>query len=102
MTQRLPALLIVLDGALILSNPAIVETLHLCIYLEVPEKTRLARRKNRDIKERGRTLESVLKQFENQVKPMHKRFVEPNKNLADYIVKEENLDKLINLLLKLV
>ena len=60
------------------------------IYIDTPEDIRFKRRFNRDIKERGRTAESVKKQYISTVRPMHDKFVEPSKNSADIIILGHN------------
>ena len=56
------------------------------IYIDTPEDIRFKRRFNRDIRERGRTAESIRKQYISTVRPMHEEFVEPSKNSADIII----------------
>jgi uridine kinase len=86
-TQPFPARkVILLDGTLILSQPEIVKLLDLSVFIDAPESVRYERRLKRDVAERGRTPEGVLKQFSRQVKPMHDAFVEPSKALARHIV----------------
>jgi uridine kinase len=58
------------------------------IYVDTDADLRLLRRMQRDIEERGRTLESVMKQYLNTVRPMHLEFVEPSKRYADVIIPE--------------
>ena len=85
--EPLPAAdIILVEGALILTQPAIVELLTESVFLNVAEPIRLARRIRRDTRHRGRTQAGVLEQFENHVKPMHDRWIEPSKALATYQV----------------
>lgn len=81
----IPKKVIIVDGILILTQPELVNIFDLTIFVETPEQIRFQRRLNRDIHERGRTKEGVIKQFTNQVKPMHDLFVEPSKENAQYI-----------------
>ena len=78
--------IIILDGILIFHYKELRELFNLKIYIDVPADIRLLRRLERDIKERGRTLESVLKQYKETVHPMHNIYVEPTKEIADIIV----------------
>ena len=64
----------------------IVERLTFKIFIDTPDETRLVRRIKRDMSERGRTEESVRKQFEASVLPMHKKFVEPFKDFTELII----------------
>jgi uridine kinase len=80
---------IVLDGTLILSQPAICAHLDVSVFIDTPETLRLSRRMRRDTHERGRTAEGVMKQFTRQVKPMHDRFVEPSKGAATHVISGE-------------
>lgn len=81
-----PSPVIVLDGTLILSQPAIRAQLDVSVFIDAPESVRLERRIRRDTIERGRTLDGILKQFHRQVKPMHDQFVEPSKNHATHVI----------------
>jgi uridine kinase len=77
---------IVLEGILILENPLLREKLDMKIYVDTDADVRVLRRLMRDVKERGRTPESVNEQYLSTVKPMHDAFVEPSKRYADIIV----------------
>ncbi len=77
---------IVVDGILIMAFVEIVERLTFKIFIDTPDETRLIRRIKRDMSERGRTEESVRKQFEASVLPMHKKFVEPFKDFTELII----------------
>jgi len=86
-TQKVsPKEFVLVDGTLILSQDNVSSLFHSSVFLNVPEVTRFERRKNRDIKERGRTLDGVVKQFENHVKPMHDEFVQPSMARAKIVV----------------
>ena len=85
-----PTNVILLEGALILSQPKIAELLSESVFLDIPEPIRLQRRLHRDMTERARTREGVLAQFRNHVKPMHQQFIEPYKHLATYYITDES------------
>ncbi|MFN3651700.1 MAG: uridine kinase [Armatimonadota bacterium] len=88
-TRRLePRPCVVVDGILILANPALRGLLDLKLFVETDPDVRFIRRLRRDISERGRTVESVTTQWEDSVRPMHLQFVEPSKRYADLIIPE--------------
>ena len=78
----------ILEGILILSIPALREQMDIKVYLDTSSDTRLLRRIRRDIKERGRTLDQTLLQYEKTIRPMHHEFVEPTKEFADIVIPE--------------
>jgi uridine kinase len=83
-TRRVdPRPVIVVDGILVLAFPVIRERLDVSVFVEAPAEVRLARRLDRDVRERGRTPESVRTQFAATVAPMHDAFVSPCRDLAD-------------------
>ncbi len=77
---------VVLEGILILENEALRQRLDMKIYVDTDADERILRRLLRDVKERGRNLDSVISQYLDTVKPMHEAFVEPSKRYADIIV----------------
>ena len=77
---------VLLEGILILENPALRDRLDMKIYVDTDADERILRRLLRDVKERGRSLDSVISQYLDTVKPMHEAFVEPSKRYADIIV----------------
>lgn len=79
---------VIVEGILVLADPALREMFDVRVYIDTEPDVRLIRRLQRDILERGRTLESVLDQYERTVRPMHHQFVEPSKRYADIIVPE--------------
>jgi len=79
---------IVLDGLLILEDPAIRQLMDIKLYVDADPDIRFIRRMKRDLTERGRTLDSIIRQYESSVRPMHLQFVEPSKRYADLIVPE--------------
>lgn len=80
-----PSKYIIVDSLFALYYPEILAMADLKIFIECPEDLRLERRTKRDIIERGRTAESVLKQFRETVAPMHNIYIEPTKEKADII-----------------
>ena len=71
------------------------------IFIYAPEKARFNRRLERDISERGRNIDSVLKQYKDTVSPMHQKFVEPTKNIADINISgETNPEKSVKEIIK--
>lgn len=77
---------IVLEGIMVFENEELRDLMDIKIFVDTDADERLARRIRRDVKERGRSLESVLTQYTTTVKPMHDQFVEPSKRYADIIV----------------
>jgi uridine kinase len=89
--MRTPAPLILVEGLHLLASPAIAGALDLAVFVHACEKTRYARRLERDVSERARTPDSVRRQFETIVQPMHERHVEPQRHRADLVV--ENMGR---------
>jgi len=86
-TRRVePAPVVVVDGILVLAFPAIRECLDISVFVDAPAEVRLARRLDRDVRERGRTPESVRAQFAATVAPMHEAFVSPCRSFADMVL----------------
>ena len=83
-----PAPVILVEGILVLAEPALRDLMDLKIFIDTDPDLRLARRLRRDVAERGRSVESVLDQYMATVRPMHLQFVEPNKRYADIIIPE--------------
>jgi uridine kinase len=83
-----PAPIILVEGILIFSEPALRNLMDIRIYVDTDADIRFIRRLERDITERGRTVESVIRQYLTTVRPMHLEFVEPSKRHADVIVPE--------------
>ncbi len=84
---------IILEGIMAFQNPQIVDMLDIKLYVDTDADVRIIRRITRDVNERGRSLESVVKQYLTTVKPMHEHFIEPSKRLADIIVPEGGHNK---------
>jgi uridine kinase len=81
-----PALIV--EGILIFENPALRNLCDIKIFVDTEADLRFIRRLRRDIRERGRTVESVIDQYMATVRPMHMEFVEPSKRYADVIIPE--------------
>lgn len=83
-----PKEVIIIEGILILDDPRLRELMDIKVYVDTDDDIRIIRRIKRDIEERGRTLDSVIEQYLNVVKPMHNQFVEPTKRYADIVIPE--------------
>jgi len=83
-----PRRVILVEGILIFVDAALRELLDVKIFVDTDADIRFIRRLERDITERGRTTESVIKQYQLTVRPMHLEFVEPSKRYADVIIPE--------------
>ena len=83
-----PKKVIIVEGILIFENQALRELMDIRIFVDTDADVRLCRRIKRDVNKRGRTLESVLNQYLQTVKPMHEKYVEPSKKHADIVVPE--------------
>lgn len=83
-----PRDVIIAEGILLFHAPEIRDCLDIKIFVDTPSDIRLLRRITRDIRDRGRTLESVTEQYVRTVRPMHEEFVEPSKRYADVIIPE--------------
>ncbi|MFS8629041.1 MAG: uridine kinase [Limnochordales bacterium] len=88
-TERVePRDIIIVEGLLVLWESSIRELLDIKLFVDCDADVRVLRRLERDIRERGRTLESVIRQYLTSVRPMHLEFVEPSKRYADVIIPE--------------
>lgn len=83
-----PKKIILIEGILIFENKELLDTMDIKIYVDTDADIRFMRRLIRDVNERGRTINSVIEQYTNTVKPMHEQFVEYSKKNADIIVPE--------------
>jgi uridine kinase len=81
-----PRKVMIVEGILILANPALRDMFDIKIYVHADSDERLIRRLKRDIAERGRDMEEVLNRYQNTLKPMHEQFIEPTKAFADIII----------------
>ena len=85
-----PRKVVIVEGILILTNPAIREMFDIKIYVHADSDERLIRRLKRDIAERGRDINEVLYRYQNTLKPMHQQFIDPTKEFADIIIPNNN------------
>ena len=83
-----PAPVIVLEGILLFVEKDLCDLMDIKVFVDTDADVRILRRILRDVKERGRSLDSVVTQYLTTVKPMHEQFVEPSKRKADLIVPE--------------
>ena len=83
-----PKKVIIVEGILIFENQPLRDLMDIKIFVDTDADVRLCRRISRDVRKRGRTLESVLDQYQTTVKPMHEMYVEPSKKYADIVVPE--------------
>ena len=83
-----PSPVIIVEGILILQDPRLCELLDIKIFVDTDADVRILRRIVRDVRDRGRSLSSVVDQYLTTVKPMHEMYVEPSKRSADIIIPE--------------
>jgi len=83
-----PSKVLIVDGILIFENKELRDLMDIKVFVDTDADLRLARRILRDVCERGRTMQSVITQYTQTVKPMHEEFVEPSKKYADVIIPE--------------
>ncbi len=83
-----PSKVIIVDGILIFEHKELRELMDIKVFVDTDADIRLARRILRDVRDRGRSMESVIMQYTTTVKPMHEEFVEPSKKYADVIIPE--------------
>ena len=83
-----PTQVIIVEGILIFENRELRDLMDIKIFVDTDADVRLCRRIKRDVEKRGRSLESVLTQYQTTVKPMHEKYVEPSKKYADLVVPE--------------
>jgi len=81
-----PRRALIVEGILIFTDAALRDLMDIKVFVDTDSDTRFIRRLQRDVAERGRTVESVIEQYQNTVRPMHLDFVEPSKRYADVIV----------------
>jgi uridine kinase len=81
-----PCHVIIVEGILVLTNPELREMMDLKVFVDADADDRLIRVINRDIIERGRSINKVMERYERTVKPMHLQFIEPSKRFADLII----------------
>ena len=83
-----PSRIIIVEGILIFENEALRNLMDIRIFVDADADIRLCRRVKRDVNKRGRSLESVLSQYQQTVKPMYEKYVEPSKKYAHILVPE--------------
>lgn len=83
-----PRDVILVDGILLFADPRLRSLFDIRIYVDVAEDVRFIRRLQRDVRERGRSMDDVIRQYLQTVRPMHLEFVEPSKRWADVIIPE--------------
>ena len=83
-----PAKVVIVEGILIFENKALRELMDIKIFVDTDADVRILRRILRDVKERERSLDSVISQYLTTVKPMHEQFVQPSRQYADIVVLE--------------
>jgi uridine kinase len=81
-----PRRALIVEGILVFTDAALRDLMDLKVFVDTDSDTRFIRRLQRDVAERGRTMDSVIDQYQGTVKPMHLEFVEPSKRYADVIV----------------
>ncbi len=99
-TKEIPySSIIIVEGIFVLYYLQLRKLYTIKVFIDTSEKVRFQRRMDRDIKERGRTPESVKLQYDSTVSPMHEKYIEPSKDHADLIVQEEyDLKDVINMI----
>jgi uridine kinase len=98
-----PRRAIIVEGILIFTDAALRTLMDIKVFVDTDPDTRFIRRLQRDVAERGRTMESVIEQYQSTVKPMHLEFVEPSKRYADLILPQGGHNAVaVDLLLRLI
>ena len=83
-----PRRVVIVEGILVLAEPEIRKRIDIKLFVDTPPDIRFVRRLLRDVRSRGRSVESVVHQYLTNVRPMHEEFVEPSKRYADLIIPE--------------
>ena len=83
-----PKPIVIVEGILIFAEPRLLELMDIKVFVVCADDIRFIRRLQRDLAERGRTVDSVIEQYVGTVRPMHMQFVEPSKRYADVIIPE--------------
>jgi len=87
-TRVAPRAVLIIEGILVFEDPELREMMDIKVYVDADADVRFIRRLDRDVRERGRSLESIVDQYLSTVRPMHLQFVEPSKRYADIIIPE--------------
>lgn len=94
-----PVEIIIVEGILVLENKELCDMLDLKVYVDTQADERILRRIERDVIERGRTLQSIIEQYRSSVRPMHNMYIEPCKKIADItVVGEGDISVAVNLI----
>jgi uridine kinase len=94
-TRRVkPAPVILVEGILVFAEPQLRDLFDVKLYIDTDADVRFIRRLRRDVKERGRTIDSICEQYLTTVRPMHLEFVEPSKRYADVIIPEGGFNEI--------
>ncbi|MCF2910850.1 uridine kinase [Pseudoalteromonas rubra] len=88
-----PAKILVVEGILLLSDPALIEEFDIKVFIDTPLDICLLRRMQRDIETRGRSISSVVEQYQATVRPMFYQFIEPSKHNADLVVTRGGMNR---------
>ena len=75
-----------MDGTLLFTHPKLIDLMDLKVYVDAPDEVRLSRRIKRDVGARGRTHDSIIKQYSNSVRPMFDKHIAPNIKYADIVI----------------
>ncbi len=98
-----PKKLVIFEGIMVFTNREVRNRIDLKIFVDTPDDIRFIRRLDRDIKERGRTVDSVIQQYLTVVRPGHYEFIEPTKQFADIIIPEGgNNENALNVLVSFI
>ena len=98
-----PRRALIVEGILVFTDAALRALMDIKVFVDTDSDTRFIRRLTRDVAERGRTMESVIEQYQSTVKPMHLEFVEPSKRYADVIIPQGGHNTVaVDLLLTLI
>lgn len=98
-----PKKLVIFEGIMVFTNREVRNRIDLKIFVDTPDDIRFIRRLERDIKERGRTVDSVIQQYLTVVRPGHYEFIEPTKQFADIIIPEGgNNENALNVLVSFI
>ena len=98
-----PRRAIIVEGILVFGDAALRALMDIKVFVDTDPDTRFIRRLRRDVAERGRTMDSVIEQYQSTVKPMHLEFVEPSKRYADVILPQGGHNAVaVDLLLSLI
>lgn len=90
--NRVPKDVLIIEGILCLTNKALRDLMDIKVFVDCDSDIRLSRVIKRDMKERGRNIDQILKRYENTVRPSHLQFIEPTKRFADIIVPQGGMN----------